>query len=111
VQLNAIPISIDYRLDVYTRYLAEADEYIRNIIFNMVNYPKLTVIIPYRDANYTHNSNVRINPDVQDNSNIPERLIAGQFTVLSLSLFIDDAYLWDVRVRDNYSIDVDYVIN
>lgn len=111
VQLNAIPIRIEYQLDVYARYLQEADEYARNIIFNMVNYPKLQVIIPYRDVNYTHNSNVRINPDIQDNSNIPERLIAGQFTRLSLSLYIDDAYLWDVRVRDNYSIDVDYVIN
>lgn len=111
MQLNAIPISIEYQLDVYTRYLQEADEYVRNIIFNTINYPNLQVVIPYRDVNYVHDSNVRLNPDIQDNSNIPERLIAGQFTRLSLSLYIDDAYLWDVRIRDNYFIDVDYVID
>lgn len=111
MQLNAIPININYQLDIYTRYLQEADEYMRNIIFNIVNYPKLQVIIPYRNSNYVHNANVRLNSDVQDNSDIPERLIPGQFTRLSLSLYIDDAYLWDVRVRDNYSIDIDYEIN
>ncbi len=104
VVLNAIPISISYQLDVYTRYFEQADEYTRNLVFNIINYPKLTITVPYHDENYRHDSNIRLQSDISDNSSIPERLIAGQFTRMSLQLTIDDAYLWDIRYKDNYKI-------
>lgn len=103
-KLNAIPIRIPYQIDIYTRYLEEADEYARNIIFNIINYPKLNVEIPYMDCGYTHDANIRLTSDLEDNSDIPERLIPGQFTRLTLRIDIDDAYLFDVRVKDNLSI-------
>ncbi|MBQ6631062.1 MAG: hypothetical protein IJH55_02875, partial [Romboutsia sp.] len=37
--LNAIPISISYQVNVYTRYAKEADILVRNLIFNVINYP------------------------------------------------------------------------
>ena len=49
-QLNAIPISISYQLDIYTRYIEEAEEYIRNFVFNLINYPRLDIEIPYKDC-------------------------------------------------------------
>lgn len=107
MQLNAIPIRIEYQLDVYTRYLEEADQYIRNLVFNIINYPKLQVILPYMSKNYVHDANIRLTSEISDNSDIPERLISGQFTRWSIPLFIDDAYLWDIRVRDNYKIDIE----
>ena len=103
-KLNIIPIGISYQLDIYTKYLQEADEYARNFIFNIINYPKLTVEIPYEDLGLTHDANIRITSDVEDNSDIPERLIPGQFTRFSLGINIDDAYLFDVRVKNNLSI-------
>ena len=103
-QLNAIPISIPYQLDIYTRYQEEADELVRNIVFNIINYPKLTVNIPYNSENYKHDANMRINSDVDDNSDIPERLVSGQFTRMTISFELDDAYLFDVRYRDVYSV-------
>ena len=103
-QLNVIPISITYQLDIYTRYLEEADEYMRNFIFNLINYPKLSVNIPYEDLGLIHDCSISINPEVDDNSDIPERLIPTQFTRLSLGFTIDDAYLFDVRVKNNISI-------
>lgn len=33
LQLNAIPIEINYQLDIYTRYFKEADEFVRNLTF------------------------------------------------------------------------------
>lgn len=112
VTLNAIPISIDYQIDVYTRYLSEADEFMRNIIYNVVNYPTLEIIIPYNKEDIIHYSNMRIsNNEVEDNSSIPERLISGQFSRLTLNLNIDDAYLWDVRIRDNIYIDANIDFN
>lgn len=107
-QLNGIPISIPYQLDIYTRYRNEADEYVRNIVFNIINYPKLDINIPYNNANYVHNSNIRLAGEIDDASDIPERLISGQFIRMSMKIDIDDAYLFDVRYRDVYSIEVGY---
>ena len=104
--LNAIPISIQYQLDIYTRYLKEADAYCRDFIFNIINHPNVKIVVPYNDANFEHNSTLRVSADVEDNSDIPERLIAGQFTRMSLSLDIDDAYLWDTKIRKNVELDV-----
>ena len=98
--LNMIPISIPYQLDLYTRYMEEADEYIRNLVFNIINYPKLDIVIPYNSENRVHVSNIRIAGEVEDNSDIPERLISGQFTRYSLKIEIDDAYLFDVKYKD-----------
>lgn len=106
-QLNAVPISIPYQIDVYTRYLDEADEYIRNLVFNIINYPKLDIVIPYNNEDYVHHANMTLGNDVSDNSDIPERLISGQFTRHSLSISIDDAYLFDVRYRDVYQVEMD----
>lgn len=105
-QMNLIPISIPYQLDVYTRYQNEADEYIRNLVFNIINYPKLEILIPYNNENRIHDSNIRIVGDVDDNSDIPEHLISGQFTRYSLRIEVDDAYLFDIRYRDVYRLDI-----
>ena len=105
-QLNGIPVGIKYYLDIYTRYFEEADEYARNFIFNLINFPKLNITIPYNNANIEHTSNIRIEPTLIDNSDIAERLIAGQFTRMTLSMYIDDAYIFDYKFRKNYVLEV-----
>lgn len=121
-QLNAIPIEISYQVDVYTRYFQEADAYMRDIVFNIINHPIVTVQIPYLGEDKPHESKITVQSDIIDNSDIPERLVKGQFTRLSLNFTVEDAYLWDVRDRKNVTIsdkflnidirkdDVDYVI-
>lgn len=106
-QLNGIPIAINYQLDIYTRYYAEADEYVRDFIFQFINFPKLNIVIPYNNANIEHTSNVRLNPNVIDNSDIAERLSPGQFTRFTMSLYIDDAYIFDYKFRKNYVIETE----
>ena len=103
-QLNAIPITLNYQLDIYTRYFKEAEEYARNLVFNIINYPRLEIDIPYEDAHYPHEANIRKITDVVDNSNISERLVAGQFTRYTIGINIDDAYLFDVRTKENCSV-------
>lgn len=104
MQLDAIPISIGYQLDIYTRYYEEGDEYLRNFIFNFINFPKLEITIPYNNSNIKHTANVRVVSPVEDNSDIPERLMPGQFTRWSIQLLIDDAYLFSVPVKNIWSI-------
>lgn len=103
-RLNAIQIAIPYQIDIYTRYQQEADEYIRNIVFNIINYPVVSVEIPYYDLGISHVSNIRLSSDVEDNSDVPEQLIKDQFKRYTLNIVIDDAYLFDVRIKDNLRI-------
>ena len=104
LKLNAIPIKVEYQLDIYARYFKEADEFLRNITFNIINYPKLEVVIPYNGFDIKHSGFIHMSENIEDNSNIPERLISGQFTRFTFNISIDDAYLWDARVRNNYRI-------
>ena len=108
-QLNAIPIQLNYQIDIYTRYEEEAEEYVRNFVFNIINFPKLEVDIPYNNSNLCHVSNIRMLPDVINNSDIPERLMPGEFSRYTISINIDDAYLWDYKTRENAKIIIDKV--
>ena len=103
--LNGIPIKLTYQLDIYCRYFAEADEYMRNFIFNLINYPNVSIEIPYNDAKVIHNSTIQLHNQVADNSNIPERLIRDQFTRMTIKFTIDDAYLFSVPFMDNWKIE------
>ena len=108
-QLNAIPITITYQLDVYTRYSDEAQEYMRNFIFNFINYPRLDLEIPYNDSNIIINSYIHIDPEFEDNSDIPERLIRDQFNRQTISFRLN-AYLYDYRAYDNWKISSDFTL-
>ena len=108
-QLNAIPMNIMYQIDIYTRYRSEAEEYVRDFVFNIINYPKLAIEIPYNNSKMLHNGNIRLDPNITDNSDIPERMIAGQFTRYTLSIYIDDAYLFDYKIKDNWKVDISSV--
>lgn len=110
-QLDAIPVSINYQLDIYTRYFTEGDEYVRNFIFNLINYPKLYIEIPYNNNKIEHNAYVKILSTVEDTSSIPQRLVPGQFTRWTIKLTIDDAYLFSIPILKNIHIDSDIEID
>lgn len=103
--LAAIPIQLQYTINIYTRFLSEGDEYLRNFLFNIINYPQLEVQLPYNDSTETHISNIRLQSEVQDNSDIPERLITGQFTRFTIGITIDDAYMWSIPIRSNVQLE------
>ena len=106
-QLNGIPISLSYTIDIYTRYERECDEYVRNFVFNIIKFPRLQIQIPYNNSNIRHDSNIRLEGSVTNNSAISERLVIGQFTRFTIPIYIDDAYLFDYRFRPNYKVDYD----
>ena len=98
--LNGIPITLGYQIDIYTRYRAEADEYLRNFVFNIVNHPKMTVDIPYNDSNKQQDSFISLEGTISDTSDIPERLIVGQFTRYTIPIKVIDAYLFSYNFKD-----------
>ena len=104
--LNVIPIDITYQIDIYARKQEECDEIVRNLIFNFVIFPDLNIELPYYGGQIQHKSYLKLVDEVYDNSDIPERLNFGQFTRFSLGIEVDRAFLFDIRERDNYSIDI-----
>lgn len=103
--MNAIPIVLSYQVDVYARYAEEADILMRNLIFNIVNFPAMSVDVP--GANQSHTARISIaNTTISDNSNKAERFIEGNLTCLSVSIEIRDAFLWDVRQHRNAEVEI-----
>ena len=111
IPINVIPIKIGYQIDIYTKGLAEADEYVRNFVFNFINLPKLKVTIPYNDAQFEHLSNIWIDATISDNSDISERLFVDQFVRFTIKLYVDDAYLFSLPIKDNTElVYIDYQV-
>lgn len=103
--INAIPISLTYQVDVYARRAEEADILMRNLVFNIVNYPAMEISIPDADLNHTARISFA-SRTITDNSNMSERFFEGNMTVLSAIIAIDDAYLWDVRQHRNAEVEI-----
>lgn len=104
IQLDAIPIEINYQIDIYTRKYDEGDEYLRNFIFNFVNYPQMKVLLPYNGANIEHVCYTRLSSSVVDNSDISEKLFPDQFTRWTIQLTVHDAFLFGIPVKESARI-------
>ena len=84
----------------------------RNFIFNIINYPKLQVEIPYLNQKLIHESSISLSADINNSSGFSIRQVAGQLYRHSITITIDDAYLWDVREKGNYKIsDIQLYVN
>jgi hypothetical protein len=80
LMMNAIPIKIQYQLDIYTKTAEEGDEYLRQYLFKLINNPVIKINIPYNGVNVEQIANIRVLTSVSDTSDISERLFSGQFT-------------------------------
>lgn len=99
IKLDAIPITINYQIDIYTQHYDEGDEYLREFIFKLVNEPKMKILIPYNGSQIEHVCYVRLDSNVVDNSDVPEKKFPDQFTRWSLQIHIEDAYLFSVPLK------------
>lgn len=106
LKLNAIPIKLEYQLDIYTKKEYEADEFAREFLFFFVNNPNVTIEIPYNGIKTTHMSTVRVERPLLNNSDIPQKLFKDQFYRYTLNLYIDDAYYFSVPSMNTILIDV-----
>lgn len=102
--LDVIPILLSYQLEIFTRYFEEADEYTRSFLFNLINYPKLEIHVPYNDTDFIHSAYIRLKGTFLDSSDVPVRLIQGQFSRWTLAFTIEDAYLFKVPTRKEAKI-------
>lgn len=107
LQVNAIPIKLNYQLDIYTKKADEGDEYLRNFLFKLINNPVIYIEVPYNDQSFRHIANIRVADTVADTSSISERIFSGQFTRWTIQLEIQDAFLFSIPYKQNWRIAVD----
>lgn len=103
-QLNAIPINLTYQLDIYTRREEEGDAFLRELLFYLINYPRIKILIPYNGSQVTHVANIRVMTTISDNSDISERLYKDEFTRWTIGFELQDAYLFSIPYNKNWRI-------
>ena len=105
LQLDAIPISLTYQMDMYTRHYDEGDELLREMLFKLINNPQLVIELPYNNQRLRQVCVIKVQSQVEDTSSISERLFSGQFTRWTLRFNIDGAYLYSIPYVDNVYIE------
>lgn len=100
VRLQAIPIQINYQLDIWTQNRIDNDVIAREFIWFYKQNPQLRVKIPH-GLNITHPFNIGIENEVVDNSDIAEHNSRGRYYRQTLGLYTDkDAFLWKSSVTN-----------
>lgn len=105
LQLDAIPITINYQIDLYTKRYDEGDELLREFIFKIINNPQLVIELPYNGKKFKHVASIHLQNQVEDTSSISQRLFSGQFTRWTLKVDIVGAYLFSLPLVDNVELE------
>jgi hypothetical protein len=79
-QLNVIPVRLQYQVDIYAKTYHEADEYLRQYLFKLINNPVIKITVPYNGKDFDQIANIRVLSTISDTSDVPQRLFTGQFT-------------------------------
>lgn len=102
VHMNVIPVKTLYQLDIYTKRQLDADEYVRQFLFKLINNPQIIVEIPYNNYIIKHTANLRVLNSVSDTSDIPTRIFQGQFYRWTIQLELQDGFLFSIPYKKNW---------
>lgn len=106
LQLDGIPININYQLDIYTRFADEALALVREFMFKLINNPQITIELPYNNQHFKHISSLIMEEQIEDTSAISERLFPGQFSRWTLRFRVDGAYMFNLPYVDNVHMEL-----
>lgn len=104
VQMNVIPIHTTYQIDIYTKKRIEADEYIRQYLFKLINNPQIIIEIPYNNYIVRHTANLRVLDTISDTSDISTHVFPGQFYKWTIQLELQDGFLFNIPVKTGWRI-------
>ena len=102
VHMNVIPIKTTYQLDIYTKKRIEADEYVRQYLFKLINNPQIIIEIPYNNYIVRHTANLRVLNTISDTSDIPNHVFAGQFYKWTIQLELQDGFLFSIPQKQGW---------
>lgn len=104
VHLNVIPIKTTYQIDIYTKKRIEADEYVRQYLFKLINNPQIIVEIPYNNRIVRHTANLRVLDTISDTSDISTHIFPGQFYKWTIQLELQDGFLFSIPQKQGWRI-------
>lgn len=104
VHLNVIPVKTTYQLDIYTKKRIEADEYVRQYLFKLINNPLIIIEIPYNNYIVKHTANLRVLSTVSDTSDISTHVFPGQFYKWTIQLELQDGFLFSIPQKRGWRI-------
>ena len=107
LQMNVIPVKLQYQLDIFAKTQVEAEQYVREYLFKLINNPTIKIVIPYNGQEVPQIANIKVLSNVADTSDIPQRLFVGQFTRWTIQLEILDAFLYNLPYRQKWKIFID----
>lgn len=110
VHFNVIPVKTTYQLDIYTKKRIEADEYVRQYLFKLINNPQIIIEIPYNGYVVKHTANLRVLNTVSDTSDISAHIFPGQFYKWTIQLELQDGFLFSLPNKHNWRF-VDVSLN
>ena len=96
IHLNVIPVKTTYQIDIYTKKRIEADEYVRQYLFKLINNPQIIIEIPYNGYLVKHTANLRVLSTVSDTSDISNHIFPGQFYKWTIQLELQDGFLFSI---------------
>lgn len=97
VRAQVIPITINYRLSVWSKDRVTNDALVRELLFYYHLRPSLMVYVGH-GLNIAHKFNIYFNSGIEDNSDITNFNNNGTYFRQDMTFYTDDAYLW----RANY---------
>jgi hypothetical protein len=104
VHLNVIPVKTTYQLDIYTKKRIEADEYVRQYLFKLINNPQIIIEIPYNNYIVKHTANLRVLNTISDTSDIATHIFPGQFYKWTIQLELQDGFLFSIPQKQKWKI-------
>lgn len=103
VRAQVIPITINWRMSVYTADRVTNDALIREILWYYHLKPSLYVYVEH-GLNIVHKFNIYFNSGVEENSDIASHNLNGTYFRQDLTLYSDDSYLWKARYQNKVAV-------
>ena len=110
IRAQVIPITINYRLSVWTEDRVTNDAIIRELLFYYHLRPSLMVYVGH-GLNMAHKFNIYFNSGIEDNSDIANHGNRGQYFRQDLTFYTDDAYLWRANWQNKVAIQPDLIFS
>lgn len=103
VRAQVIPITINWRLSVWTRDRITNDALCRELLFYYHLRPSLLTYVGH-GINIKHKFNIYFNSGIEDNSDLANQVNHGTYFRQDMTLYSDDAYLWRANYQDKVEI-------
>ena len=103
VRAQTIPITINYRLSVWSEDRITNDALCRELLFYYHLRPSLMVYVGH-GINMKHKFNIYFNSGIEDNSDIANFDTNGTYFRQDMTLYTDDAYLWRANWQNKVAI-------